>query len=141
LASGEGSHQINQTIDYFCGKLKLPSYLHQTILKTVHPRVAHSRASDARIMARKRKLLRKILSGSRNVRFDEFVALIEAFGFSLARISGSHHIFSHPGVPQSISVQEDQNGQAKPYQLRQFIKLVEKYNLKLEDTTEDNLGE
>jgi len=89
-------------------------------------------------MVKKRKLLRKILSGSKNVRFNEFVALIEAFGFSLDRISGSHHIFSHPGVPQSISVQADENGQAKPYQVRQFTKLVEKYSLRLEDEAEDN---
>ncbi len=89
-------------------------------------------------MVKKRKLLRRILSGSKNIRFDEFTALIEAFGFSLDRVSGSHHIFSHRKVPQSVSVQEDQNGQAKPYQVRQFTKLIEKYSLKLEDEGEDD---
>lgn len=88
-------------------------------------------------MVKKRKLLKKILSGSKNIRFADFVTLIEAFGFTLERITGSHHIFFHPDVPQTISAQPDQNGQAKPYQIKQFIKLAEKYNLRLQD----DLGE
>jgi hypothetical protein len=37
-------------------------------------------------------------------------------------------------VPQAISVQSDNNGQAKPYQLKQFTKLVEKYDLHIMET-------
>jgi predicted RNA binding protein YcfA (HicA-like mRNA interferase family) len=44
---------------------------------------------------KKRKLLEKVLSGSKNIQFNEMVTLIEAFGFSLSRINGSHHIFKH----------------------------------------------
>ncbi|HEY4722105.1 MAG TPA: type II toxin-antitoxin system HicA family toxin, partial [Anaerolineae bacterium] len=75
-----------------------------------------------------RKLLKKILSGSKNVRFDKMVALAEAFGFHLARVSGSHHIFIHPGVRELVNLQ-NVNGQAKPYQIRQFLRLIERYNL------------
>jgi predicted RNA binding protein YcfA (HicA-like mRNA interferase family) len=89
-------------------------------------------------MVKKRKLLRKVLSGSRNIRFDDFVGLIEAFCFTQERISGSHHIFSHPDVPQTISVQADRNGQAKPYQVQQFAKLIEKYSLKMADEVDDS---
>lgn len=89
-------------------------------------------------MTKKDKLLKKILSGSKNVRFAEFTALIEAFGFTLERISGSHHIFSHPDVPQTISAQPDHTGQAKPYQMKQFVKLIEKYNLSLEGQETEN---
>jgi predicted RNA binding protein YcfA (HicA-like mRNA interferase family) len=91
-------------------------------------------------MTKKQKLLKKILSGSKNVRFADFVTLIEGFGFALERITGSHHVFSHPDVPQHITAQPDQNGQAKPYQLKQFARLIEKYNLKLEvgEETEDD---
>jgi predicted RNA binding protein YcfA (HicA-like mRNA interferase family) len=71
--------------------------------------------------------------GSRNVRFTEFASLIAAFGFTLERITGSHHIYIHPEVPQAVSVQPDENGQAKPYQLKQFVKLIEKYALDLEE--------
>jgi len=88
-------------------------------------------------MVKKRKLLRNILSGSRNVRFDDFTTLIIAFGFTLERISGSHHIFSNPVVPQTISAQPDSNGRAKPYQVRQFMKIVEKYSLKLIDENDE----
>jgi hypothetical protein len=37
-------------------------------------------------MTKKRKLLEKILAGSKNIQFDELVALLEAFGFTLSRI-------------------------------------------------------
>jgi predicted RNA binding protein YcfA (HicA-like mRNA interferase family) len=80
----------------------------------------------------KQKLLKKILAGSKNIRFDEMAALINAFGFELARVSGSHHIFIHPAVDELVNLQ-NVNGQAKPYQVRQFLKLVERYNLRLGD--------
>ena len=79
-----------------------------------------------------RKTLEKILFGSKNIRFDDLTALVRAFGFRLSRISGSHHIFTHPGIPELVNLQ-DVRGQAKPYQVRQFMKLVERYNLQLED--------
>ncbi len=79
-----------------------------------------------------RKVLEKILGGSRNVRFADMRRLIEAFGFTLSRVSGSHHIFTHPDVPELVNLQEV-GGQAKPYQIRQFLKLIEEYNIMLED--------
>lgn len=81
---------------------------------------------------RKKKLLEKALSGSKNIRFSNMVTLVEAFGFQLSRIKGSHHIFNHPDVVEQINLQSVK-GQAKPYQVRQFLKLVEQYNLTLED--------
>jgi predicted RNA binding protein YcfA (HicA-like mRNA interferase family) len=56
--------------------------------------------------------------------------LVEAFGFHLSRVSGSHHIFTHPKVPELVNLQ-NQKGKAKPYQIRQFLTLVEQYNLEL----------
>ncbi len=58
--------------------------------------------------------------------------LVEAFGFTLSRISGSHHIFVHPDIPELVNLQSVKN-QAKPYQIKQFLRLVERYDLKLED--------
>jgi predicted RNA binding protein YcfA (HicA-like mRNA interferase family) len=87
-------------------------------------------------MVKKRKLLRKVLSGSKNIRFDEFTALLAGFGFALERVSGSHHIYKHPSSPDLLSVQPDENHRAKPYQVRQFLKLVEEYHLTLEKETE-----
>ena len=76
----------------------------------------------------KRKLLQKALAGSKNIRFDELVELITAFGFRLARVSGGHHIFQNPHVRELVNIQ-NVKGKAKPYQVRQFLKLVEGYNL------------
>ena len=78
----------------------------------------------------RRRLLRSILSGSKNIRFNDMVYLAEAFGFRLSRISGSHHIFVHSDVPELVNLQEVQ-GEVKPYQVRQFLKLVERHNLSL----------
>jgi predicted RNA binding protein YcfA (HicA-like mRNA interferase family) len=79
-------------------------------------------------MTKKQKLLEKILAGSKNVQFDEMVVLVEAFRFRLSRVNGSHHIFDHPEIPDLVNLQ-NKKGQAKPYQVRQFLALVEQYNL------------
>ena len=79
-----------------------------------------------------RKILQKILAGSRNIRFGEMTALVEAFGFHLSRTRESHHIFARPDVPALVNLQEV-HGQAKPYQIRQFLKLVERHHLELEE--------
>lgn len=87
-------------------------------------------------MVKKQKLYQRLISSQKNVKFNDFVTIIIAFGFSFNRITGSHHIYDHPNVPQSVSIQPDKS-QAKPYQIRQFLRLVEKYNLKLSDDNEE----
>jgi hypothetical protein len=81
---------------------------------------------------RNRELLQRILARPKNVRFREIIRLAEAFGFRLDRVRGSHHIFVHPEVPELVNLQEVE-GMAKPYQVRQFLKLVERYDLTLEE--------
>jgi predicted RNA binding protein YcfA (HicA-like mRNA interferase family) len=82
---------------------------------------------------KKQKLLQRVLAGStKNIAFGEIVALVEAFGFRLSRVTGSHHIFAHAEVPELVNLQEV-GGMAKPYQIRQFLKLVERYNLMIGD--------
>ncbi len=81
----------------------------------------------------RKRLLRKLSQGAlQNVKFAEACDLVEAFGFRLARTRGSHHVFTCTGVPELINLQ-DVRGEAKPYQLRQFLRLVERYNLTLEE--------
>lgn len=53
-----------------------------------------------------RKTLELVLNGSRNVRFGDFVRLVEAFGFRFSRKNGSHHIYSRPGIPEAINLQD-----------------------------------
>lgn len=83
-------------------------------------------------MAKWHKLLDKLLAGSYDIRFNEFVGLLERFGFGLARTQGSHHVFVHSDVMEMLSIQPRKDGKAKPYQLRQFLRLVEEYDLRLE---------
>ena len=81
----------------------------------------------------RRKLLKKLVQGDlRNVAFADMVSLVTGFGFTLKRTRGSHHIFAHPALPEMINLQ-DVGGEAKPYQMRQFLRLIEKYNITLED--------
>jgi len=68
----------------------------------------------------------------RNVPFPDFQLLVEACGFELDRVRGSHHIFVHPRIAERLNVQPIR-GEAKPYQIRQFLALVEKYHLKPEE--------
>jgi predicted RNA binding protein YcfA (HicA-like mRNA interferase family) len=80
----------------------------------------------------RRKLLRRLVEGAlQNVSFADMVNLVEGFGFTRIRVSGSHHIFGHTGVRELVNLQ-NVAGQAKPYQIRQFLRLVERYNLRLE---------
>ena len=83
-------------------------------------------------MKKKDKLLRKLLSGARDIRFSEIQSTVELFGFRLDRIKGSHHIYVHPDIPELLNLQKVK-GKAKPYQIKQFLALVEKYNLHMED--------
>lgn len=79
------------------------------------------------------KLLAKILQGNvKNIRFSEFQRLLDALGFTLARVSGSHHIYTHPEISEIVNIQ-NVNGEAKPYQIRQLLALVEMYGLRLEE--------
>ena len=77
------------------------------------------------------KLLIRLARGSMaNVAFGDMQRLVEGLGFELRRVNGSHHVFVHPEIPELINLQAVR-GQAKPYQIRQFLKLVERYDLKL----------
>lgn len=78
------------------------------------------------------RLLRRLAGGSLgNVSFADMRRLVEAFGFELRRRSGSHHIFVHPEIPEILNLQ-DVRGEAKPYQIRQFLRLIERYALTME---------
>lgn len=78
------------------------------------------------------RLFARLATGAfRNISFNDFRRLVEAFGWELDRVNGSHHIFKHVEVERLINLQ-DHKGTAKPYQIRQFLRLVERYDLKNE---------
>jgi len=83
-----------------------------------------------------RQLLRRLVRGAlKNVSFADFVHLVEGYGFVEIRVSGSHHLFASKGLPEMLNIQEVK-GEAKPYQIRQFLRLVECYNLRLKEGIE-----
>ncbi len=83
-------------------------------------------------MSKRLKTFEKILAGSKNIAFDDFVSLAEEFGFRLSRTQGSHHNYIHPKIKELVNLQKV-HGQVKPYQVKQFMELIERYNLKLEE--------
>ncbi len=80
---------------------------------------------------KKHKLVAKVLAGSKNISFSEATTFAEIFGFHLSRIQGSHHIYARPDIPELVNLQ-DVGRKAKPYQIKQLIKIIEKYNLQME---------
>jgi predicted RNA binding protein YcfA (HicA-like mRNA interferase family) len=81
---------------------------------------------------RPRRLLRRIVVAPHNVRFRDLLGLAEALGFRVERNEGSHHILVHPDIPELLNLQEVK-GEVKPYQVRQLLGLIERYNLGLGD--------
>lgn len=76
------------------------------------------------------KLLASLARSQQGVRFTDLERLLYALGFELSRTNGSHHIFRHPKVNELVNVQ-NVAGEAKPYQVRQFLSIVERYGLTL----------
>jgi len=88
----------------------------------------------------KRKLLATLIINKKNVKYNEFINLIQAFGFVLKRSAGSHNFYKHKNYPICLNTQ-NKNGEAKPYQIEQFLKLIEKYGLTMERQEEDLINE
>lgn len=75
------------------------------------------------------KFVQRLAASQTNVRLADLERLLKAMGFRLARVSGSHRIWQHPDIPDAMINLQSDRGQVKPYQVRQFLKLVEHYNL------------
>ncbi len=80
-----------------------------------------------------RALLRRLAGGNlANIRSDDLRRLLGDLGFERVRMRGSHEIYAHPAIAELVNLQ-DVHGQAKPYQLRQLLRLIERYDLQLEE--------
>jgi predicted RNA binding protein YcfA (HicA-like mRNA interferase family) len=79
------------------------------------------------------KLYERLLqSGGRNLAFRDLERLLRAFGFTLDRTVGSHRQYVHPLVPRPFPVQPERKD-AKPYQVRQFLDIVEQFGLSIDE--------
>lgn len=79
-----------------------------------------------------RDLLLQSARNGQKTRYNEFKMLLENFGFRLASMNRLHNIFSHPQVPELINIQNI-NGEMKPFQVKQVINLMYKYQLRAKD--------
>ncbi len=88
-------------------------------------------------MTRIAKLYRKLLEG-RTISFAEFERLLVAFGYMRVGQRGSHASWRHPANGDKRIIQP--NGKdAKRYQVDQFLDMVEKLALKLDDNDETSI--
>ena len=72
-------------------------------------------------------LLSEARANPAGLRFSQACALVEAFGWTLARsASGSHRVYKRPGTLALVVLQEGADGKAKAYQVRQIIRLIDK---------------
>ncbi len=83
-------------------------------------------------MSKKQKLLLKLSNSQKNVRFDDLVLLATYLGFEIKEINGSHHQLRHPALKAQLNFQPNRD-QAKTYQVRQLLKLIEELGIQLED--------
>lgn len=83
-------------------------------------------------MTRPDKLYAQLLiSTNRSIDYRDFIAMVEAFGFANIRTKGSHSSFAHPDCPRLLVLQP-KGKDAKRYQVREFLDMIEEFGLTLE---------
>lgn len=86
------------------------------------------------------KRCRELLDNARHhplgLRFTELCRLCECVGMACVRSRGSHRIYRRASAPTfSLSVQEGKHGEAKPYQVRELLELIDLHGLEGEGTS------
>jgi predicted RNA binding protein YcfA (HicA-like mRNA interferase family) len=83
-------------------------------------------------MTRTDKLYARLLANPRaTISFRDFEKLLTAFGFERVRTTGSHRQYVHPKLIRPLPVQPSSKD-AKAYQVREFLELVEEHGLYIE---------
>ena len=83
-------------------------------------------------MSKPEKLFAKIKNNPQDVRFDEICKIAEVLGFRYKGGKGSHKVYSRKGIPEILNFQ-NVKGRAKPYQVKQFLQIIEDYNLTMKE--------
>jgi hypothetical protein len=71
---------------------------------------------------KKEKLLKKAGNNSQGLRFSEFETLLSLCDWVFDHQTGSHYIW-YPTAEVRLYIQPTKNGEAKAYQVRQFLSL------------------
>jgi len=74
------------------------------------------------------KLWKAMQKHPRNLRFSDFCKVIRWFGFQKKGRKGSHQTYFLSGIREILDIQP-LKGEAKPYQIKQLIKLVKEHKL------------
>jgi hypothetical protein len=72
------------------------------------------------------KLIEAIRENPKDVRFDDACKVAAWLGFRGRGGAGSHRSFSRPGEPIGLNFQ-NRDGKIPPYQARQLIEMIDKY--------------
>jgi len=76
----------------------------------------------------KQVLLDELKANPKKVRFARLCEIAKALGFQTRKGTGSHRVYFKEGIQEILNFQNE-DGWAKPYQVRQLIKVIEKYSL------------
>ncbi|VVB86621.1 Uncharacterised protein [uncultured archaeon] len=68
----------------------------------------------------------------KNVHFNRLCSTAELFGFVFRGGKGSHRIYVRKGIREALNFQ-NVGGWAKPYQVKQLLKIIDKYDLLKEE--------
>ncbi len=79
-------------------------------------------------MTRRQKLIDKARNNPAGVRFLDLCLLAERLGFRKRGGKGSHVVYERHGLEEILTFQS-RGGMAKPYQVRQFLSVIDKYRL------------
>jgi len=76
----------------------------------------------------KRRIYKKLKRNPKDVRFEALCRAAELFCFRFRGGKRSHRIYVKDGVREMLNFQ-NVKGKAKPYQVKQFLKVIERYKL------------
>ncbi len=63
-------------------------------------------------MTKADKKNQKIRRNPKNIKFQDLISWLVDNGFSLDRVSGSHHVFVHPVIETPVNIQKMKDGTA-----------------------------
>lgn len=87
-------------------------------------------------MTKKEKLRQKLTNNPNNVRIGELQSLMEYYGFSLARVRGSHHTFRHDTLPNVVLPVHQ--GKIKSIYVKRVLELLNSFGKDDDTISEDN---
>ena len=76
----------------------------------------------------KKEIINKLKNNNKNIKYADFCSILKYFGFVCKRQRGSHRLYSRVGIKELLNIQ-NVNGEIEPYQIKQFLNIIKKYNL------------